>query len=314
MSTETVQRRGPLVAVKLAALRTDSVGVVAGSRSLKLRRADTCVSCGAALAAGTVAYWDAGAKTVACLTCRGETTSVSEARAPEDVSVAPRELDRGTAGASARRRYERLHKRREQAAKDRMGKRLGGFYLTLSTEPQSTVAWAQGARGERLLGEYLEKLHDDETVVVLHDRRIPGSRANVDHIAVMRSGGVWAIDAKNYTGKVQRIDKGGWFSTDERLFVGRRDCTKLVAGMAKQVDAIKHALGEPVMQEFDVTVKAALCFVDAEWSLFAKPFALDGVWIGWAKALGTRLQTEGALAPEHVQLLARRVAEALPPA
>jgi Nuclease-related domain len=287
---------------------------VAGSRSLKLRRADTCVSCGAALAAGTVAYWDAEARTVTCLTCRGETTSVSEGRVPEVVPVAPQELDRGTAGASARRRYERLHEQRQQAARDQLGKRLGGLYLSLSSEPQTTVAWAQGARGERLLGEYLEKLHDDETVVVLHDRRIPGSRANVDHIAVTRSGGVWSIDAKNYTGKVQRIDKGGWFTADERLYVGRRDCSKLVAGMAKQVEAIKHALGEPVMQEFAVTVKAALCFVDAEWSLFEKPFALEGVWIGWAKALGTRLQAEGALAPEHLRLLARRVAEALPPA
>lgn len=68
------------------------------------------------------------------------------------------------------------------------------------------------------------------------------------------------------------------------------------------------------MQELGVTVTAALCFVDAEWSLFAKPFAIDGVWIGWAKALGTRLQATGALAPEHLGLLARRVAEALPPA
>jgi hypothetical protein len=68
------------------------------------------------------------------------------------------------------------------------------------------------------------------------------------------------------------------------------------------------------MQEFDVTVRAALCFVDAEWSLFAKPFALDGVWVGWAKALGTRLHAEGALGPGLVQLLASRVAEALPAA
>lgn len=287
---------------------------MAGSRSLKLRRADTCVSCGVALAAGTVANWDAEAKTVTCLACRGESTSVPVAPAPEEAPAAARELERGTAGASARRRYERLHEQREQAARNRLGRRLGGLYLALSTEPLSTVAWAQGARGERLLGEYLEKLHDDSTVIVFHDRRIPGSRANVDHIAVTRGGGIWALDAKNYTGRMQRIDKGGWFSTDERLYVGRRDCSRLVAGMAKQVEAVKRAIGESVMQEFDVTVRAALCFVDAEWSLFAKPFALDGVWIGWAKALGARLQAEGALAPEHVRLLARRVAEALPPA
>ena len=45
----------------------------------------------------------------------------------------------------------------------------------------------------------------------------PGSRANIDHVAITRSG-VFVIDAKNYTGKVQKIDKGGWFSIDLRLF------------------------------------------------------------------------------------------------
>jgi hypothetical protein len=83
---------------------------------------------------------------------------------------------------------------------------------------------------------------------------------------------------------VQRVDKGGWFSTDFRLYVARRDCTKLVHGMAKQAEAIQVALGQPLIQEFSVEVRAALCFVDAEWSFFAKPFALDGVWIGWQGA------------------------------
>jgi hypothetical protein len=113
---------------------------------------------------------------------------------------------------------------------------------------------------------------------------------------------------------VQRIDKGGWFSTDERLYVGKRDCTKLVAGMAKQRDAIENAISEPIRQEFNVELKTTLCFVDAEWSLFAKPFGLQDVWIGWAKALGERLRAPGELAPEHLRMLARRVADALPAA
>jgi hypothetical protein len=101
-------------------------------------------------------------------------------------TVAPA-LDRGVPGASARRRYERLHTPREQRARDKFG-RLGGVYLALTNDPQSTAAWALGSRGERLLGEYLEKIQDEEVVVVLHDRRIPGIRANIDHIAVTRSG------------------------------------------------------------------------------------------------------------------------------
>lgn len=300
---------------------------MAGSRVLKLRRGDSCVVCSDELAAGTSAYWDADAKTVTCVGCHstqetttreGPTARASEQAGspaePSGIPATPSQLERGKPGASARRRYEKLHDQREQHVKGKLGRRLGGVYLALSEEPQSTVAWAQGAHGERLLGGFLEKLHDDETVVVLHDRRIPGTRANIDHIAITRSGGVWAIDAKNYTGKVQRIDKGGWFSTDERLYVGKRDCTKLVAAMAKQRDAIQNAVSEPIRQEFNVEVKTDLCFVDAEWSFFAKPFGLQGVWIGWAKALGERLRAPGELAPEHLRMLARRVADALPAA
>jgi hypothetical protein len=192
--------------------------------------------------------------------------------------------------------------------------RLSGLYLALSNDPQSTVAWAQGSRGERLLGEHLEKIQDDRVVIALHDRRIPGTRANIDHIAVTRSGAIWAIDAKNYSGKVQKVDKGGWFSTDLRLYVGRRDCTKLVHGMAKQVEAIRAVLGDPTLSEFSISIRAALCFVGAEWSLFAKPFDLGGVWIGWPKALGEQLHEKGGLRPEQLEILARSVAGALPSA
>jgi hypothetical protein len=283
---------------------------MAGSRRLKLRRPDRCVVCDTALPVGTVAFWDAGAKTVTCLEClAGADVSGSNGDADRDELV----LERGVPGASARRRYERLHAQREQRAREKLG-RLGGLYLALTNDPQSTVAWAQGSRGERLLGEHLEKLQDERVVVVLHDRRIPGTRANIDHIAITRSGTVWAIDAKNYSGKVRRIDKGGWFSTDLRLYVGRRDCTKLVHGMAKQVDAIRSALGDAATLEFDLVVRAALCFVSAEWSLFARPVDLGGVWIGWPKALKALLAAEGGLAPDHLATLARRVADALPPA
>jgi hypothetical protein len=222
-------------------------------------------------------------------------------------------LDRGTAGASAEREYQRRRDVRESQAKKKWG-RFAGVYLAVANEPQSTHAWARGSAGEKLLGAALEQLHDEERVVVLHDRRIPGTRANIDHIAVTRAGGVWAIDAKNYQGKVQRVDKGGWFSTDERLYVGGRECTTLVAAMARQTDAIRAALGDAVIAEFRVETRAALCFVNAEWSFFAKPFALDGVWIGWGKALAERLTAPGELESAHLMLLSERVAKALPQA
>jgi hypothetical protein len=143
------------------------------------------------------------------------------------------------------RRYDKLQAKRQDDVKQKLRRHLGGVYLALSEEPQPTRAWRVGSKGERALGQYLESLHDDSRVVVLHDRRIRGSRANIDHIVICR-GGIYAIDDKNHTGKVQRIDKGGWFSTDLRLYLGRRDCTELVSGMEKQVAAIEAALGDAV--------------------------------------------------------------------
>lgn len=268
---------------------------------MSLRRAAVCACCATAIDAGTRAEWNPDARVVTCMTC-------VEARSAAGSGDAGVVLERGSPGASARRRYESLRSRREDRAKQKLGRQLGGAYLALSNEPQSTHAWAVGGRGERLLGEYLESLHDESRLVVLHDRRIPGAKANIDHIAICRSG-IYAIDAKNYQGKVQRIDKGGWFSTDLRLYVGRRDCTKLVTGMAKQVAAIRAALDEGGDDAIDV--RAALCFVDAEWSLFAKPFTLDGVWIGWAKALGERLLADGPASAENLNLLARQIAARL---
>jgi len=265
---------------------------VTEARLIHLRYAAVCSECGRELVPGTEAVWDRAARTATCVECTAKP------------------FERGTAGASSLRRYERLHDAREARAKERFG-RLGGLYLRVTSDPQSTLAWGQGGRGEERLGAFLETLHDDERIVVLHDRRIPGSRANIDHIAVTANG-VFVIDAKNYAGKVRRIDKGGWFSSDERLYVGGRNCAKLVTGMARQVAAVRATLGEPTIAEFELRITPVVCFVAAEWSLFAKPLRFDVVWVEWPQSLGKRLAAPGPLSPEHVRTLAKRVGAALP--
>jgi Nuclease-related domain len=269
---------------------------VAEPRVKPLRYPAVCSICGRELPPGTEAIWDRATRSATCAAC----------------SETPRPLARGTAGASSLRRYESLHAARETRAKERFG-RFSRVYLRLTEDPQSTRAWAAGSRGEQRLGAFLDTLHDDETIVVLHDRRIPRSRANIDHVAVTANG-VFVIDAKNYAGKVRKIDRGGWLRADVRLYVGRRNCTKLVAGMAKQVAAVREALGEPTIAEFELEVTPVVCFVAAEWTLFAKPIRLGDVWIEWPKSLGERVAAPGPLAAEHVRSLARRVAAALPPA
>ena len=60
-------------------------------------------------------------------------------------------------------------------------------------------------------------------------------------MAIAESG-IFVIDAKNYNGRVEARDVGNWRTIDRRLFVGGRDKSKLVNGVAKQVRAVRTTL------------------------------------------------------------------------
>ena len=198
-------------------------------------------------------------------------------------------LDFGVAGGSARRRYEQLHDRRERQIEQKWG-RLAGVVKFLSDDPQSTAAWAKGSKGEQILAECMNRALGDRAVL-LHDRRVAGTRRNIDHLAVAASG-VWVIDTKYYKGIVELRDVGGWFKTDRRLYVNRRDRTKDVQGLEWQLDAVRAVLASiPIA----VPLHGALCFVDAEWRLFAKPFTLNGVRVSGPNSLSAAVAEAGPL-------------------
>ena len=276
---------------------------------MRLRYAGTCEGCGAALDVGTRAAYLQRTRTVRCLECheRADATLVSDA--PEE-AAAPEPIDPGTAGSSARREYERRAARREARIRE-AHPRLGGLILALSDEPQSTTAWARGARGEELLGVRLTSL-ESAGVRVLHDRRIPGTRANIDHLAIGPTG-VHVIDAKRYKGRPALRVEGGLFrSRVERLVVGSRDCTRLVEGVHKQTSVVRSALTAASLP--DVPVLGALCFVDADWPLIGGAFVVADVAVVWPKKLAERLAAPGPLAPEVVETTHAALARALPPA
>ena len=165
-------------------------------------------------------------------------------------------VESGTAGASARRELERRKAKREQRIRTKHPK-LGDLMLAVSDEQQSTTAWDFGALGEERLGNGLDRLASD-TLRLLHDRRIPRSKANIDHLAVTASG-VYVIDAKKYRGRPHLKIEGGLIRPRvERLLVGSRDCTKLVDGVLKQVDVVHGLLDD------DVPVHGVLCYVPAQ--------------------------------------------------
>jgi hypothetical protein len=175
----------------------------------------------------------------------------------------------------------------------------------LFAEPRQISAWRTGSEGERRLAERLTGRLGPHAVPLL-DRKVPGTRGNIDLLFVAASG-VWVIDAKKYRGPVERRDNGGLLTSDYRLYVNRRDCTSLVDGLGWQVRAVRAALNG-----LDTPVHAAICFVDAEWRLFAKAFQIKGVWVSSGKALPEMIAAPGPLADSAVVEIAHRLASALP--
>lgn len=283
-------------------------------RLLRLRYDGTCVACSTLLQRRTEAWWYADKKEIVCTSCRpADANSVSESQElalaeVEAIGAAPL-TTLGQAGASARRESNRRKERREQLTLKKHP-RVGRLILRVTDEPQSSRAWGEGAGGEEALGMRLTALAS-ERLVVLHDRRVPGSRANIDHLAVTPTG-VFVIDAKRYGGRLEKRDLGNVFRSDVRLYVGRRDCAKLLRGAEDQAEVVRDALG-PV-GFVDVPVRPVLCFIGAEWGLFASSFKLGSVLVTYPKLLYRLLRKDAAVDTAAIQDAARALAAALPSA
>ena len=205
--------------------------------------------------------------------------------------------------------FTNIARRRSKA---RLGEKLGSVYLFLKDEPQSTRAWKTGSDGEERLARFFEK-ELPESAIVLHDRRVPGSRANIDHIVVAPSG-VWVIDAKAYGGKVERRTIGSIWNAQNRVFVAGRDRTKLVLAMPRQLEATLVGAGCGVPLASEVTVRAAVCFVSSDWGFFAKPFELHGVAVIWPQKLAVTNRRPWTTDADGHRATREPIAVALPPA
>ena len=265
---------------------------------MPLRRTDTCTSCAASIPAGTTAWWIKSELAVYCVSCRCAAEVDAVEPAPVVSVLSPRSaagsplppppsIETGTAGISARKEYERRATKADRQIEAKWGTgRIGRFVKVIAEEPQSTTAHAKGADGEERLGRHLSRDLSD-IAVVLHDRRVPHTRGNIDHLVVAPSG-IWVVDAKNYKGKVKRRDLGGWRRADLRLFVDNRDRTKLVEGLDWQVEAVSAVVERIGFGH--VPIRPTLCFTDAEWGLFSKPIRMNEATVTWAKALVTEIR------------------------
>jgi hypothetical protein len=222
---------------------------------------------------------------------------------PTPDEARPDDLVPGTPGASARARYARLRRRDDRRRRQVFGP-LAPVVALLTGPKRSTEAWAWGAEGEERVGAFLDHIVGARGLL-LHDRRIPSSRANLDHLAIVPSG-VWVIDAKHYHGRLERRSMGGWFTPRQALYVGRRDRSALIASARRQRAEVKRRLPP------DVAVRATLCFIGVEKNLFARAFTLDGILVTWPKALAKTLRAPGPLDPDRRRQLAVALGRAFP--
>lgn len=279
--------------------------VVPDEKRMRLRYVGTCRLCACDLPKGADAVYEKSTKTVRCVAC-------SESVPNQDIGqnaawIEPTvEVDPGVPGGSARREFERRAARREERVRTKH-KRLGGLILAVSDDPQSTRAWDTGAIGEEQLGARLNELANDK-LRVLHDRKIPRSTANIDHLAVTPNG-VFVIDAKRYRGRPTLVVEGGLIRPRvEKLTVTGRDRTKVVDGVIKQVDVVRNLVGK------GVPVRSVLCSVEADWPLIGGSFTTREVDVLWPKKLYPRLQEQGPLAASDVANLHELLARELRPA
>lgn len=297
------------------------------TKEMRLRYAGTCGGCDHQLPVGTLATYDRVTKSVTCQDCSRHDSGDLENPSAQSLSPGieadelpgsvltsdpPLAIDSGQVGASARREHQRRRDKREAKIRE-AHPRLGGLILALSTEPQSTTAWATGAVGEERLGARLNSLISP-TIRVLHDRRIPRTKANIDHIVVCPSG-VLVIDAKRYKGRPQlRIEGGILRPRVETLIVGRRNCDKVVDGVIKQVELVRAALVETTSAQTAISVRGMLCFVEADWPLIGGAFNTRGVEVLWPKRAAGQIQGAGSLTVDDIESIHRSLASAFPPA
>ncbi len=159
------------------------------------------------------------------------------------------------AGAGAERMADsasRRHAERLLAAYPMLGEEL----LQNATPPASARSWVRGADGERIVGQALDKLAATGRIEVLHDRLIPESRSNIDHI-VVSARRITVIDAKHYRGAI--IDTKT-VNDDRVLTIDGKDASHLVDGVRGQRAKIQAALGA----DYTAIVDGIIAFVGAK--------------------------------------------------
>jgi Nuclease-related domain len=165
---------------------------------------------------------------------------------------------------------------------------VAGCGLRFQPSPDA-VAWRRGAAGERRTARLLAAL-ERHGWAILHDLAVPGSAANIDHLAI-GPGGVFVIDSKQYRGHL-KLDPTG------QLWHGRYPLAPALCAVSFEADQAAQILTNP-----DVVVVPIMAVHGARvpWG----KVVINGVPVLAARRLPSMLRTLPAvLGPERVAAVA----------
>ncbi|NYG06125.1 hypothetical protein BJ986_000612 [Phycicoccus badiiscoriae] len=147
-------------------------------------------------------------------------------------------------------------------------------------------------------------------VLTLHNRRVPGRRGPIEHIAIGASG-VYVIDAlhfKNASIEVRPSD--GVDGSGDDLVVGGRVMNPAVRAVAQRVEVLRLILVAAGLDNVPVT--GALCFVDGLLPLGVADLEVGGMHVLRPSGLTALVAGPGMFGPEDRQTLLDFLAERLP--
>jgi hypothetical protein len=170
------------------------------------------------------------------------------------------------------------------------------LWLRPSTD---TRAWRRGANGERRTARLLAPL-ERHGWAILHDLAIPGSPANIDHLAI-GPGGVLVIDSKQYRGRL-RLDSYGM------LWHGRHMLVSTLRKVRWAADQADEILG---IADLQIPAIVAVHGASVPWGRVHA----DGATVVPARRVPDVLQAlPPILGPERVAWLANRARRCFRPA
>jgi hypothetical protein len=177
---------------------------------------------------------------------------------------------------------------------------LAGAWWRLRFRPSpETLAWARGAAGERHLARLLAPL-DAHGWTVLHDLRVPGSNANIDHL-VIGAPGVFVVDAKHYSGPLYLARDGG-------LWHGRYPLAAALSATRWEADKVQVTLGVPDIDVVPIVAVVGAPVPFGQVSIHGIPVVAAATLPGMLRALPP------VLAPERAAWAAGQLRARLRPA